>query len=232
MHNPGQAQLENVAPSAAPLTSLVPPIYCLTLAEEPWKRAVLEADLAALSLEATFLTGFYGANLGVRSSNPFTYNLNGVPEYIHINTLGCYLSHLMALRVALAANHPEFIILEEDAALHPFFPSAFATLRQSLPPAVNLLVLELFDTDIAKPGTILNDHCRLLYYPFGAAALWWRRDAAQLAISHLHPICEPFDIALMQRVYPFCKVAVAQPSLVRQRSACGEWPSTIHGAVL
>jgi hypothetical protein len=205
----------------------LPHIYGLVLDEEPWKANALSAHLDTLRLSATLLAGFHGATLGLRPTNPFALAANGTPEFIHANTLGCYLSHIAALRIALATDDPDWIILEEDALLAPDFADRFPEVRHSLPDTISLLNLELFDADRSKPHKPINNHASTIYWPFGACGLWWRRDAAELAVRHLRPICEPYDIALMHRVYPFLHHASCTTSLVTQRSASGNWPSTI-----
>ena len=206
----------------------LPPIYCITLAEEPWKRVELERHFADLSLNVNFLHGFYGITLGLKPTNPYEYDEYGHPKYIHASQVGCLLSHLMALQVALSTEAPDFIILEDDVELITDFTPRFTHLLSTKPESINLINLELFDADLTnKPHEKVNDTLTRIHYPFGSAALWWRRDAAQLAVKTLRPISHPSDIAFIHRVYPFVDVAVANPPLIRQRSRNGSWPSTV-----
>lgn len=212
--------------SAAPAAP--PPLYCLTLAEEPHKQAIVEQHLGSLGLAATFVPAFYGLTLGLEATTPFAVNPDGTRQYLHINAIGCFLSHLAALRLAIASGSDTFIVLEDDALLCPDFGNCLARLLAAVPTGTDILNLELFDTDRAKPGSPVNDFCRRVYWPFGSAAIWWRREAALLALQRLHPISLPYDIGLMNLVYPFSHLVVADPPLVKQRSVIGEWPSAVQ----
>jgi GR25 family glycosyltransferase involved in LPS biosynthesis len=209
----------------------IPPIYCITLTEEPWKQAAAEKVFDESNLPVTFVHGFHGNLLGLRTTNPFAYTINGVPEYIHVAQLGAALSHIHALKVALLDYQPEFIICEDDVSFSPLFIELWARARKSLPDNIGVLQLEYSPVQISGTpvmSTILSPGVsRTPHFAMCAACIWWRREAAEEAVQRLRPIDAPYDIMLVHKVYPFLGHALCTPPLVTQRTSIKEWPSSI-----
>lgn len=206
-----------------------PPIFVVTLAEEPWKGYHTRSHFADFGITPTFVYGVQGVTIGLRPTNPADYNNLGQPLYVHSSQIGCALSHIMALNVAISTNADEFIICEDDIILHPKFVEMYEKFRDALPP----------DTDVAqldhrgagdKPGHKLNEYAWKSYYPFCTSCIWWTRRGAKAAIPLLKPIDRPYDQMLMQRVYPFLNHAIAIPPLALDRSSVNQWPSAVGDA--
>lgn len=209
------------------------PLFCLTLAEEPWKRAATLAHFHAHSLSPVFVSGFHGMLTGLRPTNPFQLDRDGTPEYIHIQQVGCFLSHMTLLQCALASGAPSFIACEDDVHLADGFAAAWSALEPLVPASIGAVQLEYIPAEFAgkpiphvpvpgAPGLSTAPafaHC--------AACIWWRRSAAQEALRLLRPIDAPYDISLIRKVYPFVGHALCDPPLARQRTAYGQWPSSI-----
>ena len=206
----------------------LPSIYCLTLSETPWKSAFTREHLAALAIDATFIQGFYGPTLGLQPSCYCDMSSDGSQSFIHANQLGCLLSHLCALRAALASNVTEFIVFEDDIKLPDDFVSRWAVLRTAIPNTCQMVLLERGVADPSRKfHAVAPGLATAIPYPFGSAAIWWTRAAALTAISNLVPCRFPFDVGLIHRVYPFTGVLVAEPPFVTQRTGDESWPSSI-----
>lgn len=208
---------------------MTPPVYCVTLAEEPWKEKSVSEQFKAHGISAKFVYGFSGVTIGLRPTNPYTYDDKGNPIYVHQSQLGCLLSHLLALKMAISEGASEFIICEDDVKLGTGFVQHFNTFRSLLPKDANIAQLEYIGWE-DKPKEIINSRVAKVQYPFCTACIWWKKDAAQLAVRTLKPMDRPYDIALIQRVYPFLNHYVAMPALAGQKSITGEWPSSVDSA--
>lgn len=209
----------------------LPPFFCLSLSEEPWKKESAMAHFHLHGISPCFVEGLHGMLTGLRPTNPFQYDKAGVPEYIHVAQVGCALSHVLMLKVAIASGHPEFICCEDDVQLANDFVAAWEALREKLSDDVNCIQLEYMRVQAGDKESPLVEISpgvsRCPVYAHCAGAIWWRREAAIKAVRMLRPIDAPFDIMLMWKVYPFVDHALATPPLARQRTAYGEWPSAI-----
>lgn len=206
-----------------------PPIYCVTLAEEPWKERIVSEHFKASNVSAKFVYGFSGVTIGMKPTNPYTFDDKGNGIFMHPSQLGCLLSHLLALKMAISEGASEFIICEDDVKLCGNFVEHFSRFRSALPKDANIAQLEYIGWE-DKPQERINDRVARVQYPFCTACIWWKRDAAQLAARTLKPMDRPYDIALIQRVYPFLNHYVAMPALAGQKSVTGEWPSAVDSA--
>lgn len=208
----------------------VPPIYCLTLAEEPWKTASAQAQFKALGINATFVTGFHGMTLGLRPTNPYQFDTTGAPQYIHIATVGCALSHLHMLKVALMDEAPEFICCEDDAEFTKDFKLQWKHLAETAPSELQVVQLESFPAHPCERSPWTPGLVRSTNYAHSAACIWWTREAAEAAVRLLRPVDAPYDTMLIRKVFPFVSHAIAEPQLAVQRTQHGHWPSSISGA--
>ena len=208
---------------------MMPMVYCITLPEEPWKGRLAERHFIESGIEARFVLGVHGMTIGLKPTNPFDYLEDGSPRYLHPASIGCLLSHRIALTVAIAEGASEFIIVEDDVDFVSDFVERWSAFRDSLPEDADVVQLEYCcheDKPTEPHPTAPVARC---YYPFCAACIWWRRDAAIEALALLRPIDRSYDIMLIQRVFPFMSHYIATPSLASQRSN-RTWPSSIDSA--
>lgn len=200
--------------------------FLVAMRDQPWKQAITIPHLESHGFNPRIIWGLSGYQLALRASNPFGFDNKGEPEFIHPSQVGCCLSHIGALQAAVAIGAEEFIVFEDDVVLVDDWSEKWNALRESVDESVDVIQLEhLHATNHDKIA--INGQIERCFYPFGAAAIWWRKRAAESAINLLHPIDMPYDIMLIRRVYPFMNHAIAKVPLVSQRSACGEWPSSI-----
>jgi GR25 family glycosyltransferase involved in LPS biosynthesis len=203
------------------------PIYCLTLPDQPWKRAMAELHFRDFNIPVTFIEGFNGGLLGIQPATPHYIDEKNQKTWIAGVQLGCALSHIMALNIAIALGHPEFIVIEDDAVFPFDWEQKWSQLRSEIQPEVGCVQLEYMHAD-DKPSERVSQSLSRVGYPFNAGAIWWRRTAAKEAVKMLRPVNSPFDVMLMQRVFPFVGHLVATPALIQQRTASKIWPSSIH----
>lgn len=212
--------------------SAATPIFCLTLPEEPWKESAARAHFHAHGLSPTFVHGFNGMLIGLRPTNPLQFDRDGRPEYMHIAQTGCAVSHLVQLTVAIASGYREFICCEDDIELADEFASKWAAVRAAMPDGVEVVQLEYITVQYAgKPvpfDPLSHGLARSRFYGHCAACIWWRREAAIAALRLIRPIDSPYDVMLIRKVYPFLSHALCDPPLAVQRTAYGQWPSSIH----
>lgn len=207
----------------------LPPVFCVSLMEEPWKRTKAMLHFKERGICPTFVDGVQGVTIGLRATNPYDYDQHGSPLYAHISQLGCALSHRIALSVAIAHGAPEFIICEDDVLLPDNFVGLYLSFRTALPPDAEVAQLEYSGAD-DKPQIPVNERVKQVFYPFCAACIWWTRSAAKRALSLMRPFDRPYDILLVQRVYPFLNHYVPAHPIAGQRSSQAEWPSAVGDA--
>lgn len=202
------------------------PIYCLYLQEEAWKKQAALAHFTAQEIPVRFFSGFQGTGLGLSADLAVDTFSDGRRSFIHANQLAAVLSHLALLRLALHDEADSFIVVEDDIVFADDFKETWPLLEEDL----HQHAIQIAQLGYCSPATILTPITPRLsrcYYAFGSNAIWWTSAAALAAIQQVRPICEPWDTALIRRVFPFLSHAVASPCLCRERTAVGEWPSSV-----
>jgi GR25 family glycosyltransferase involved in LPS biosynthesis len=144
--------------------------------------------------------------------NPFDTDANGKEFFVHHSQIGRALSHRVALGAAISHGFSEFIIAEEDVFFCEDFASKWAVARGAFPPDLSVVQLQFLKDNIQLER--LNDYVsRSRPFPFCTTCIWWRAEAARKAITTLWAFDRPYDIMLIQRVYPQLKHAVTEPPL-------------------
>lgn len=207
----------------------IPPIFCLSLPEEPWKRTKSAEHFSSRGISPVFIDGLHGTTLGLKPTNPYDYEVGGQPRYMHPSQIGCVLSHRMALSVALASGASEFIVCEEDVILPDNFVGLFLSIRASLPDDAEVMQLEYLASD-GQDWEPVNTRVKKIRYPFCSACIWWSRSGAKKAISMIKPVDRPYDIMLIHRVFPFLNHYVPLFPIASQRSRGDSWTSTMGDA--
>lgn len=202
------------------------PVYCITLVEEPWKQDFARKEFDSIGIQPEFIHGFFGATLGILPGMACEVYPDGKQTFMHVNQLAHTLSYLMVLRFAIMGGHQEFLVVEDDVTFLPGFKERWDTCLESFRKFADVVQLEYCGSEdkVMEP---LDEHVSRCYYPFNAAAIWWTRPAAEMAIKQIRPICDPTDVALIRRVYPFMSHAIVTPPLCGQKSSHGVWPSAI-----
>lgn len=203
---------------------MFPPFYVITLAEDSFRKNATAIHLSDAGVCPMWLQGFYGPTIGLRSAVPYAFDKNGNPEYITNAQLAIALTHIFALRFAVADQPSEFVIAEDDIEVDPDIKTQWEQIRKQIPEDCGIVNLEFYPSDEAKVKKV-TDGLYEAHQPWCASCIWWRRDTAISALQMLRPIDRPFDQMLMQMVYPFHKTLVCD--LVRQRTRSGQWHKSV-----
>ena len=206
-----------------------PPVIVVTLAEEPWKGKQTSKHLNALEIEHTIHEGTQGVTIGLRATNPYDYDQHESPLFMHISQIGCVLSHRNALSVAIASGAPEYIVVEDDIKFPEKIKLMFQMFREALPPDAEVAQLA-YRGEGDKPTEVVNDRVQRIFYPFCSSCIWWTREAAKKALVLLKPVDRPFDVMLIQKVFPFLNHYVPTRSIGDDLSNTKEWPSSVGDA--
>lgn len=201
------------------------PCFCIYLEEEGWRKSVTSKHFDERKIKVTWIQGFYGPTIGLSADLACERFSTGVKSYVHVNQIGATLSYLMALRIGLINAVSDFIIFEDDVVLVDDFASKFDRIHSKLQ-MHDVAHLAYCSSEDKRLDVIDGDISRC-YYPFGNAAIWWSRRGAHQAIRATEPICEPTDIAFTRRVYPFLSHVIVTPPMADQRTAKGDWTSSI-----
>lgn len=202
------------------------PVFVITLREEPWKWKTMLPHFREHGIEPKMLYGISGTSLCLRPTNPYAFDLNGNPEYIHPCQAACVLSHITALQCGVLSGADQFIVAEDDAILPAGFMERWTTLAGAIPADLDILQCNVHLAG-DKPKERINLEISHCYYPFGAAFNWWRRSAAERAIDMMRPVDTPVDIMFMRRIFPFLNHAIPNEPFIFQRTIEGKWPSSI-----
>lgn len=106
------------------------PVYVLNLPRDADRRALAEAELLRVGLDAAFVPGVDGAALGPEDMARYDgrrcraiYGLDMLPS-----ELGCYLGHERVIRRILDDGHDVALVLEDDIRLDDDLPAILADL--------------------------------------------------------------------------------------------------------
>lgn len=191
---------------------MIPPIYCICFLEEPWKRLRVHDHCTKIGLIPTYIDGVNGQSLGIKSVNPFDVDEHGKEQFVHPTQIGRIISHRIALSTALASSSGEFIVCEDDVCFTTNFVSMWEGFRAALPRDASVVQLSFLKDDV-KLIPVNDNVAKTEPYPFLSTCTWWRSDAAHKAITMLWAFDRPYDIMLIQRVYPYLNHYVATPQM-------------------
>lgn len=207
-----------------------PPVYCLTIREQPYRRHLTDAHLLERGIQAKWVNGIYGPTSGLAPRLGHTFMANGKEEYMHPNLVACVLSHLFGLEMGLADGCDEFFVMEDDVCLEANFKLDWVTNRSLVPNTIDVVQCAIIASE-DKPQEPINEFLAHCYYPFCSACNWWRRRGAELAVRNMKPINSPVDIMFMDRVFPFLGHAITTARLAWDHSGSGrtdQWPSIVN----
>ncbi len=190
--------------------------YFINLDRSPERRGFVERQLVNMGLAGERITGIDGAKLPekVEGIDPDLYRrCHG--RTIRSGEIGCYLSHLKALRAFLDSGDHFAVILEDDAVLLPSYKEVLAALtgekmasrwdmvklqcrRKQKPWRMYQLTSETFLGVSAMRST-------------GATAYLVNRNAAKRMLIGLLPMQVPWDHAFDRAVHLWIKVRAVYP---------------------
>lgn len=173
--------------------------YVINLAHATERWALMESQLKEFSNDFTRIEAVYGDRLTLphEDYNSKKYNiLHG--KTTNKRELGCYFSHIKALRAFLDSEAEYTLILEDDIQL----PDGLLELIEkalTYSEHWNLLRLTSFTPGEHLPFAKLNETYSLSYnlkVLKNTGAYVIDRHAAQCTLDRMLPMCLPYDVAL------------------------------------
>jgi glycosyl transferase family 25 len=151
-------------------TSALPPIFVVNMARDVERRRYMEARLAALGLEAEFITAVDGRQLGAEGRVDYgrerALRIYGV-EMLD-SEIGCYLSHRGLYQRIVREGLSMALILEDDVRIDDQFPAVLRAVVDA--PFRDWLVVR-FDSKrgrVTKPTSRKFAGCQVASLPDGA----------------------------------------------------------------
>lgn len=201
----------------------LPKMYCLTVAQNPWRNEVVEQRFKDAGLDVEMYYGVHGQTVGIMPTttvwdaerdNP--YRISPGHTTITINKRGVW-------QRALDMGHEEVLIFENDVRFCDNFKEEFAKSYAALPAGwevahVGSCCLE------GKPNTRINDRISEILHPLCCHAILFKRKAMQLAYDVFAQSYwgTPSDTILQHKVYPKLRHYTFTPALVFQDLGEGE----------
>jgi GR25 family glycosyltransferase involved in LPS biosynthesis len=211
---------------AAPCTTDLPPIFCITCAQTPKRTALARRHFRERGLNVHFFPGIHGEPFGLRTVlQSHNLMLEG-----HVGVL---LSHYMLWQTLAYLPHEEILILEDDAWFEADFRARFRRAYDELPRDWQFVFVGAVRMK-GKPVERLTDCVCVMRYPCGLHAYLVKRSVIPFLLQSNHQARLPLDYQLIENSLPAMKCYTFLPSLVKQRSArlpaegTGEnWPTTV-----
>lgn len=178
------------------------PIVVINLERATHRRAAVCEMMDRLGLEFEFSGGIDGAELTpVQLSDvysPFRAFLR-LGRHLHVNEVGCTLSHVDVWRRMVRENIPELLVLEDDAVLGDAVPRLIATRHEWMPRDARVVYLA---HDMAAPFDLVPIRsegvdglsvCTFRAPVMRCAAYIIRLPAAVSLLAHSSPVTTPPD---------------------------------------
>lgn len=172
------------------------PVFYINLARDTERRAHMEGELACHALTATRVEGVDGAAVPLPDPR-IDHSAFRARHHAHLRPgeIGCYLSHVAALRAFLASGSPMGMILEDDAVLGPDVCGALRSLS-CCPEHWDLVKLyATHPSGIIHRVRLANGLklASLLFRHASSAAYVVNRKAASALVNGLYPMTVPYD---------------------------------------
>lgn len=181
---------------------MVLPTVVINLDRSTERRAAVTEMMSRLGLEFQFSRGIDGAELTPARLrevySPFRAFLK-LGRHLHVNEVGCTLSHVEVWRRMVRENIPEMLILEDDAVLGEAVPELIAKRNEWMPRDARVVFLA---HDMAAPFDLLPivseglqgfSVCTFRAPVMRCAAYIIRLPAAASLLDHSLPVTTPPD---------------------------------------
>ena len=131
-----------------------------------------------------------------------------------LGELGCYLSHVQALRAFLASEAAFALVLEDDALLHSSLPAVLAGLQRVAPRWDMVKLSAVHSGTPVRVAAVVPGHdlAVMLSRCTGASAYVVNRRAAQVYVDGLLPMQLPVDHVLDRAWHWRLKVRLVTPT--------------------
>ncbi|MEJ2491389.1 MAG: glycosyltransferase family 25 protein [Desulfuromonadales bacterium] len=173
--------------------------YVINLEHASARWHHMRKQLEAIDLPYERIEGVYGNRLSddVEGYHESRYHLLTGKE-TNKREIGCYFSHIKALKTFLDSQYDYALILEDDATLPKDIKSI---LTSAIPHGENWDMLRLTSSREGGflPFTQIYNHYQLAYnlkVLKNTAAYFVNRHAAMCCVEKMLPMCLPYDVAL------------------------------------
>jgi glycosyl transferase family 25 len=204
-----------------------PHAYVINLRDATARMAHMAAELARIKLAYTRIEGVLGdrlpepiANFNERRFNILTGKQRNKRE------IGCYFSHLEALRTFLAGDAAHALVLEDDVHLPDTLPALLASAIRHRA-HWDLLRLTSSREGAFLPIARLDEHHQLAYNTKvlkNTGAYVINRNAAERCLRYMDPMCLPYDVALDREWDYGFKTACITPFPIKLEDFPGQIP--------
>lgn len=189
------------------MSAPLPPTYLINLDRSTQRLAAATAAFNAVGVAFERIAGVDGrAEGGIRHpAYRREARLAAFGSDLPPGAIGCYLSHIKAMQIGIAAGHARFVIVEDDVVPGPTYPDAMAALAR-LPEAFGFVRLygikkrPSLDLGAIGGGLRLS---MLLQGPSGTQGYAVTRAAAQAFLARFSNVFHPIDTQL-DRMWDWC----------------------------
>lgn len=172
------------------------------------RLAAMKSRLAAAGLVADRIAAVDGACLTAAQRETYDHSAarRRYRRSMNLGEIGCYLSHLEALKRFLASGADHALVLEDDAAFGPEFGALLGRLTEALALRGDWDVVNLGNcTRRSKSRSVWigadgGGHllCHAHHFPSLTTALFWSRNGAASFLACSLPVIAPLDLRLKE----------------------------------
>ena len=182
-------------------------MFVINMARDTERRAHMVAALAAIGLDAEFVTAVDGSTLTGTERAAYSRNkalrIYGVE--MKNSEIGCYLSHHRLYERMIREDIPVALILEDDVTHTPALPRVVADLLAAPDPGWHVVRLDTKRSQVVAPRKPKHRGARLAELPgggtlyrlqtqvLGVGATLVRRSGAERMVAYGQPIFMPID---------------------------------------
>lgn len=210
--------------------SMLPNIICISLADQPTRRAYMARQFEAIGAGYRFLDGI---RVDLTAGWPAAYDRQARLAYsltdLRAGEIGCYLSHRQAWREFLASTDDLCCVLEDDVELHADFCASVEALCRCRESWDLVRLLGFSAQPFKQLQQICGPHYLVDYWrkqPNGTQGYLLTREAAQRLLDHTATIIHPIDNAIDREWEHRLRLRGVEPPILSHVEA---FASTIEG---
>lgn len=220
----GAYVLRPITPKPKRKIKVLPPGFCIILDETTERTEAAKEHFSKSGVtDVAFVGGFNGRKMGLDTEIWSGEVANGVPCYNSPGQIGLCLSHRMLWRMIWEKGLPEALILEDDAIFCEHFLERFPHFYADVPDDWQLIFPGPYDIG-PETWTQITDRV-VVDLPYRTHAYLIRRSAIPILLEETNTVRNHIDV-LLRRCLPKLKAYCFATSLVKQRTAEGEWETT------
>lgn len=182
-------------------------VFCINLVRRPDRRAEVEAEFAKHGIKVEFVDGVDGKELGI---GEFQASDN---EKGTAGDIGCVLSHLKVLEIAMARNLKNYFVFEDDVELAVNFNEQFAKYITQLPEGWDMVYL---GGNHDRPVKMVTENIALISRTFTTHAIGVSQNIYTVLQSVLVKLNDKVDLAVSS-LHDLFQCYCFQPHIAFQR---------------